>query len=405
VKKIGIYNPYLDTRGGGEKVTLAMAEVLAKHGHTVRLITHGPVDIKGLGDYMGVDLSRVDIDVVELSSIARFVHHLPLVPQGIKRLMADWTTFRTLRRKNYDVFINNCVDSRLPNPGRVGIYACMFPDKIGGAPANTPLKEMYRRFLRFLYRVLLRTGKKHAAFTYNLITANSRYTQAYIQDYWGVRSDIVYPMCDDMKSKKTIKKERIIVSVGRFFENSGNNNHKRHDFLVETFADLKDLQAEGWELHLIGSVAEDIGGLKYILHLLRIAQGAPIYFHFNAPRKEVQELYNRATIYWHATGYGSDPQKYPDKQEHFGITTVEAMSAGCVPIVIDSAGQRESVDKNINGFLWKQKGDLQLQTRKVARMSGPEIAALQKAARTKYVRFDRKNFEQSVMRTFDEVVS
>jgi len=39
--------------------------------------------------------------------------------------------------------------------------------------------------------------------------------------------------------------------------------------------------------------------------------------------------------------------------EHFGITTVEAMASGCVPIVYDAGGQREIVRNGIDGFLWK----------------------------------------------------
>jgi len=36
--------------------------------------------------------------------------------------------------------------------------------------------------------------------------------------------------------------------------------------------------------------------------------------------------------------------------EHFGITTVEAMAAGCVPLVYDSGGQAEIVSSGYNGY-------------------------------------------------------
>ena len=38
--------------------------------------------------------------------------------------------------------------------------------------------------------------------------------------------------------------------------------------------------------------------------------------------------------------------------EHFGITTVEAMAAGCVPVVIDKADQREIVRHVTDGYRW-----------------------------------------------------
>lgn len=52
----------------------------------------------------------------------------------------------------------------------------------------------------------------------------------------------------------------------------------------------------------------------------------------------------------HAKGLFVDEEKSSDLLEHFGITTVETMSAGCVPIVINR-GQPEIV-KEGTGYVW-----------------------------------------------------
>jgi glycosyltransferase involved in cell wall biosynthesis len=52
--------------------------------------------------------------------------------------------------------------------------------------------------------------------------------------------------------------------------------------------------------------------------------------------------------------------------EHFGITTVEAMAAGCVPVVIDKAGQREIVRHGTDGYRWTTLPELEALTRTVA---------------------------------------
>jgi glycosyltransferase involved in cell wall biosynthesis len=52
--------------------------------------------------------------------------------------------------------------------------------------------------------------------------------------------------------------------------------------------------------------------------------------------------------------------------EHFGITTVEAMAAGCVPVVIDKAGQREIVRHGTDGYRWTTLAELEALTRMVA---------------------------------------
>ena len=66
-------------------------------------------------------------------------------------------------------------------------------------------------------------------------------------------------------------------------------------------------------------------------------------------------LYGKSSIYWHATGYGEDN---PKKFEHFGISTVEAMAAECIPVVINLGGQPEIVEQSVNGFLWNSIPEL-----------------------------------------------
>jgi glycosyltransferase involved in cell wall biosynthesis len=53
--------------------------------------------------------------------------------------------------------------------------------------------------------------------------------------------------------------------------------------------------------------------------------------------------------------------------EHFGMTTVEAMAAGCVPVVIDKAGQREIVRHGVDGYRWSTLDELESYTRALAR--------------------------------------
>ena len=51
--------------------------------------------------------------------------------------------------------------------------------------------------------------------------------------------------------------------------------------------------------------------------------------------------------------------------EHFGISTVEAMAAGCVPVVINKGGQPEIVEDQVSGFLWNDLSELENLTLKL----------------------------------------
>src|SRR6185312_2018536 len=69
---------------------------------------------------------------------------------------------------------------------------------------------------------------------------------------------------------------------------------------------------------------------------------------------------------WSATGYGENTDKRPWTNEHFGMTTGEAMAGGCVPIVIDRAGQREIVRGGVEGYRWATLDELRNRTLEVA---------------------------------------
>jgi glycosyltransferase involved in cell wall biosynthesis len=84
----------------------------------------------------------------------------------------------------------------------------------------------------------------------------------------------------------------------------------------------------------------------------------------NASLSVLTELYGKSRIFWCATGLGEDG--IPHKMEHFGISTVEAMSAGCVPVVIRRGGQPEIVRDNVDGFCWNSVEELRNLTLKLA---------------------------------------
>jgi len=89
--------------------------------------------------------------------------------------------------------------------------------------------------------------------------------------------------------------------------------------------------------------------------LKKISEGYDIEFHVNMPHKEVLSFLEESKIYWHARGYGeTDPNEY----ENFGITTVEAMAAGCIPLVINLGAQPEIVQHKRTGYVWNNVEEL-----------------------------------------------
>lgn len=173
---------------------------------------------------------------------------------------------------------------------------------------------------------------------------NSSFTRGIIEKSWPIKGEVIYPPVD-INFFKPRKKINRIISVGRFFSY---DRSKKHQLMIETFKKLVDQHhPEGWDLCLVGGMSE--GDREYVEGLKKMSGGYPVDFYPNASRTDLATLYGQSSIYWHAKGFGErDPKTY----EHFGISTVEAMAAGCVPIVVNLGGQREIVEDEVSGCLW-----------------------------------------------------
>ena len=210
-----------------------------------------------------------------------------------------------------------------------------------------------------LYSMMLRQQVLPAARRYDMLLANSQFTQRWIERRWNLASEVLYPPVDVATLVPTAK-QPLILSVGRFFAGSHN---KKHLPMIAAFRTLYDEGLRGWEYHLVGGCDESMPEhLAYLNEVRAAAAGYPIVVHVNIPYGQLQALFGAASIFWHATGYEEDEEREPERFEHFGISTVEAMAAGGVPIVIGKAGQIEIVKHGRNGLLWQTLPELAQQT-------------------------------------------
>jgi glycosyltransferase involved in cell wall biosynthesis len=198
---------------------------------------------------------------------------------------------------------------------------------------------------------------------YERVLANSQYTRSWIRRLWGVDSDVLFPPIRTQIIRSGTKTRRILT-LGRFIA-PGYGHSKKQLEQVQAFGQMvRGGGMEGWELHVVGGC--EPAHRPYLAEVERAAQGLPVRIHANAPRALVEDLLATSSIFWVATGLGEDEEAAPWVFEHFGITTVEAMAAGCVPVVIDKAGQREIVRHGTDGYRWTTLAELEALTRMVA---------------------------------------
>lgn len=175
---------------------------------------------------------------------------------------------------------------------------------------------------------------------YDLYLPNSNFTSKYLKEYWEIPSEktkVLYPPVQLVHAESKKKLGQILVC-------SRISREKKIDSLVRAFSKSKFLM-DNARLVIAGSlIGED---KKFADELKKILPD--VEFVFDPDRNQLEKLYSESEIFWHAKGL---EESDPFKAEHFGITTVEAMSAGCVPVVIDKGGQKEIVCEDC-GFKWK----------------------------------------------------
>ena len=332
--RIGVYNRYWNTLGGGEKHVGSIAQYLARYG-SVDLIAHEPFSIPRLEKRLRLNLSHCQ--VVVLSS---------LLEEAAEDLSQE-----------YDLWVNGSFQSAARARAKRSILFVMFPFL-----GDIILRKVWRKWPLIQPSWFQRRIWDGYGFweTYDVVLANSCYTRDWIRKWWHVNSGVLTPPADLLAGAPMSQKREMILSVGRFF--AGGHN-KKHGLLIDTFKQMYDSgEIPSWEYHLCGG--SHSGGIHraYLENILDKATSYPIFIHHDIAREDLETLYSEASIFWHAAGFGEDDRRWPERFEHFGITTVEAMSAGCVPVVINKAGQKETVQHGVSGYLWETTEQLQRYT-------------------------------------------
>lgn len=308
--RVGLYSPYLSTMGGGERYFLTIAEFFLKHGADIDLFSDSLLDLSQIEQ-------RFDLNLVGLK----------LMNSGLIKANF-WNKFWLT--KNYDFFFF-LSDGSLPFLfAKNNIIHFQFP-----LTRNSNSELLTRAKLSLISKVI----------------CNSHFTKKYIDNFYSTKSDVLYPPVDVEKFSPS-KKEKIILSVGRFFSPL---HPKKHQEMAQIFSSFCH-KIPDWKLVFIGGMNQN--SQKQFNEFNRLMKNFPIEFHTNVSFHFLKNYYSKATIYWHATGFGEDLEKFPEKAEHFGISTVEAMASGCVPIVFAGGGQVEVVEDNVSGMLWHNSDEL-----------------------------------------------
>lgn len=399
--RIGLYSPFFgSTLGGGEKYFGMAAEVMrdAYPDAEVEILSPVPVDVARYERMLGLDLHGIAFRSTNASG-AGWRSRLSRI--RTLRRFRDLVVSRQAAQATarYDLLLNMVYVLPATTRARHSIILCQFPydlhQRLAGDDGFAGRAPLRRRLVR---RLLL--GRELDAF--DAVIAQSEYTRGWVRRLWSRDAAVVNPPVEvPAEEPDRAAKRPVILSAGRFFVGG---HSKRQDLLVEQFRALVEGGgAEGWELHLVGTVQhQDARDTAFLERVRALAQGLPVHIHVDAPHELLHDLYRQASIYWHAAGYGVDARRRPAELEHFGMTTAEAMGHGAVPVVIAAGGQPEVVEDGVSGLLWSTPDELRERTLEL--IADPDRrAAMGAAARRRSLGFSVAEFRRRLRAAVEPV--
>lgn len=316
--RVGVFNPTLNVYGGGEFVTAVIANTLVQNNYDVTLFTNEEINQREIEKFFGETLSP---------SIKAIVKPSTVQPKGL--LDFYQTIFRSyIFKSKCDIWID--------------VYSCRIFPWTNISYIHFPFLNHHFYKPQFPYlqdrHIVPVGGLPCAIFEKNLtnnngklILANSHYTADEIRKFSGKKAEVVYPPVPSIifnnNPETLVKNQRknLVVTISRFEPRKG----------LEKIPYIASLTEPDIQFAIIGRAhyKNTILSLKKITKELDLVNR--VKFFTDVSKLEMKHILKSAKIYLH-TMVG----------EHFGISIVEAMAMGCIPIVHDSGGAKEFVPKD-----------------------------------------------------------
>lgn len=384
--KAAIYDPYLDTLGGGERYCLTVGEILLKNKYQVDLFWSGEPSIINQAE------KRFNLDLKGINCLPDI---FGLVPQKIDLIEdenLDNLHSQSISRQNIFQKIKNFIKKYQT----LSKYDLVFYLSDGSIPFLFSKKNFLHIQVPFVNKTTL-SEKIIDIFKNKFIhevICNSQFTSKFLTKFPETKIQILYPPVDVEKFIVAKDKENIILSVGRF---DNILNSKKQDILIEAFKKLFQAQPDlKWKLVLMGGSREIPSENHYLIHLQHLSQNLPIEFVVNPDFEKLKEVYSKAKIYWHAAGYGVDEYLHPEETEHFGMSVVEAMASGAVPLVVAKGGLTEIVSNSKNGYTWQNIDELVAKT-KLLLVTPKDLEKLSTEVISYSQQFSKEKFENQLL--------
>lgn len=361
--KVLVVHPYMKPLGGGEWVCLNVLEALLEKGFETVLLT------EQFREKLLEDVFNFRSKGLVTFPFKRFKPRFKL--QAYQWLVWHYGFGRSVKSRlgHFDLEFSTQDVAFNFGAGKTRVAYVHFPY----FNAHLYPDAASNRLLRLYYAPVVKYWRRHLN-GIDLLLCNSEFTMLKVEERWGRKGVVVYPPVDvrffNPEALSETERDDAVISVGRI------TPVKNFELVLDVARMLPGLK------FVIAGVVADV---NYYYKLLGAKPGN-VHILPNIRRDRLRRELWRAKVYLH-----------PMINEHFGISIVEAMAAGCVPVVHNSGGAREAV-RGV-GYLYNTPGECASMIERALKY----WRALKEEAIKRAASFDREIFKNNIKKILDSL--
>ena len=350
--KIGIIHGFVGGGGGTEKTLLALIEALVEKNHTVNLYT--------------VSKPSINITNAKVHSILPFrfpifgLYQRYMESKLIEKARNDDIVFQA----SGGLVLPACTDQQI-------IIYCHNDFQNETRKAITKYKGIWSWYYQPYYLLSQRFVNQIKNKNIHLIS-NSKHIHDSLEQRFGKESTIIHPPVELDEFSQSRSKENKVITISRY------SQEKNLEFAIDVMRDM-DINYT-----IIGNTKTRSNEIYYEALAKRISgqQNKSITLLKNIDRRKIVTELLESKVYFHAS------------TETFGISIIESMASGCIPIVPNNSAHIETVPIDELRFKTSDIKDAQNKIKKALSGDYDKHVELLKDSTKKY---DKEFFKKKII--------
>lgn len=357
---IGVFAPVINWCGGAELVAINVINSLKEHGHQVIVLTDNPLNQDKFAKVFNETVLADEQLIFPLAFFPQTNYH-NIYTDAIRSLML---------KSKCELLIDTYSCALLP-----GVDACYIHYPMLKKVENLP-HRMSNRIYFSPYRSFLNSSKRDI--NNKLFFANSKFTADAVKTEFGLTPHILYPpvstdFLNHNEKDSDEKRDNAVITVARI---SKEKNLKIIPYIANLTRNISFTI-----VGLLDSIQE-YNSLLMLIKELGVSDKVKILT--NVKRNHLRGVLRNSKVYLHTS-----------VNEHFGISIVEAMASGCIPIVHNSGGPKEFVPSYLRYELIEEAA--QKINKAIENWSPKEAHRISKYAN----KFSENNFSERFIKIFN----